>query len=422
MVSELVTHDSHDVVTVEDESSNEDQGDDGNLPEWDGELGCSSVTGVPGAVDDGPRRDGVSDVVGAVSEGGCAGSDQLDEGVGVLDLVGVLCSVRVDLLHTCALWGTLKASLGSVDVVVHTVEGTGDKHGGHTLAENLDVMKLVNSTRAHLVLVKVSHSPTHGTRLLAKLGVESLVGDLLELFVADSAGLLAVSLAGVVERGGLHGGGGVDSNLLLVDAVDAVGSAVGAGSVGVVLDDTVVGDVSSLGSLGVGSSPKERTLEDVDGSEGLVLLDDLAVKPWDEEEGSDQSKTDTCSKRGGSDEPSRLLVETEVGRTLVDNGQSANSSGDEEEERCGPDGPWDGVFADVNDELDEAKDDSTESGRAGGSHEETREDGTETLSVVPTPLNVASASRGNTDTGDGRDEGVGRRDVSGVACAPHDPG
>lgn len=87
MVGDLVTHDLHDVVSVCDETEREGSRQDSELPKGNSGLGLRSVTGGPGRVDDSPRTDGVTNVIGAVSEGGSAGSENLDKGVGVLNFV-----------------------------------------------------------------------------------------------------------------------------------------------------------------------------------------------------------------------------------------------------------------------------------------------------------------------------------------------
>lgn len=114
----------HDVVSVSAETDGNADSQDGELPHRNGGLGCSGGTGGPGGVDGGPGADGVADVVGAVGEGGGAGGDDLDEGVGVLDLVGVLFGVGVHTLHTFTLGSTLDTTLGGVNVVVEAVEKT----------------------------------------------------------------------------------------------------------------------------------------------------------------------------------------------------------------------------------------------------------------------------------------------------------
>lgn len=75
----------------------------------------------------------------------------------------------------------------------------------------------------------------------------------------------------------------------------------------------------------------------------------------------------------------------------------------------------------MHDVLHKREDDRAEDAGRDGRHAEASEDGSESRSVVPSPLHVACADCSNTNTGDGRDEGVGRGNVSRVAGTPHDP-
>lgn len=68
VVGDLVAHDLHDVVTVGDESKRQSSREDSQLPDGDGSLGLGSVTSAPGRVDDSPRTDSVTNIVGTVSE------------------------------------------------------------------------------------------------------------------------------------------------------------------------------------------------------------------------------------------------------------------------------------------------------------------------------------------------------------------
>jgi hypothetical protein len=90
----------HDVVTVSDETEADGQGDDSDLPQRNVCFGADSLTSGPSRVHGSPDTDGVTDIVGTVREGGSAGGDNLDEGVQVLGLVGILGSVSVNALHT----------------------------------------------------------------------------------------------------------------------------------------------------------------------------------------------------------------------------------------------------------------------------------------------------------------------------------
>lgn len=136
----------HDVVTVGDETEADGQGHDGDLPELDGGLGLVGLAGRPGLVHGTPDTDRVTDIVGAVSEGGSAGGDDLDEGVQVLDLVGVLGGVAVDAVHAGALRGSHDTDLGLVDIVVDTVEGDDDGDGGEADQEGLEVVEFIDRT------------------------------------------------------------------------------------------------------------------------------------------------------------------------------------------------------------------------------------------------------------------------------------
>ena len=111
------------------------------------------------------------------------------------------------------------------------------------------------------------------------------------------------------------------------------------------------------------------------------------------------TSTGTHSDRG--DVPSGLLAKTKVRRALVDDGQGANGSGDQEEERGSPDSPWDRVLAQVHNQLDQHEDSCTKAGRDGWGHAETSKDSTETLAIVPSPLNLVGTSECDTDTGNG---------------------
>jgi hypothetical protein len=411
VVGDLVTHDLHDVVAVGDETKRQSSGEDGQLPNRNGSLGLGGVTGVPGRVDNSPRTDSVTDIVGAVSERGSAGSENLDEGVGVLDLVGVLRSVGVDALHAATLRRTVDTSLGSVDIVVSTVESTDNDHGGNALESDDHVPLLIDLTSLDLVLVEVAHGPAKRAALGPEPGVEAVLTLLHELLVAELAVLVLLMNNG---------------SLLVVGGCDVIRRAVrllDLGLVGfvVVLDNSVVGNAGSLSTFGGGAAEEERPLEHVVPADGMISLDDLSVEVGDEDQQGDDSKTNTARDSDSSDIPRRLLVETEVGRSLVDDGQSTDGTSDQEEEGSSPDSPGNRVLAEVDGRLDEHEDYGTEAGGGSGSHSKTSEDSTKTLALIPSPLNVLCTGDGDTDTSDRGNKRVGGRDVSRVPCAPHDP-
>lgn len=325
VVGNLVAHDSHDVVSVEGETQAENNGDYSNLPDRDWSLSSLSVAGSPGSVDNSPWADSVTDIVSTVSEGGSAGSDNLDEGESVFGLVGVLGGIVVDALHTGTIWSTFNTGLGSVDIVVNTVEGTGNKHGGETLEGNLHVGKFVDLSVAHWVFVESSHGPAERTALLPESGVHSLFGLFDELFVGELLDFV------------------LDEVFLVDFGVGFVDGALSAGLRGfielVVLDD---GIVWNLGDFSIGwswAAEQERTVDDHPWLEGIILLDDLGVEVWDEEDSGEEAETETGSEGDGGDIPCWLLVETKLWGTLVDDGKRADGTGNQEEHGSRPDSP-----------------------------------------------------------------------------------
>lgn len=190
----------------------------------------------------------------------------------------------------------------------------------------------------------------------------------------------------------------------------------------VILNDRIVGDDGFLGTDGGLPVPKERSLEDVVPSEGSVSVDDDGSNVRDEEERSQESTSATGTESDSGDPVRRFLAETEFGRSLVDDGQTTDGTGDEEPEGSRVDGPRDGVSSNVDGDPDEREDDRAETSGGEGSHTETGEDGAESFPVVPSPLDLFGSDGSDTDTGDGRDQRVSRGDVCRVSSTPHDPG
>lgn len=232
MVGDLVAHDAHDVVTVlqkrsvyldlkaynkekthQTETGRHGKSEDSELPKRDGSGFRGSRTSVPCAVDDSPRTDRVTDVVGAMSKRCGTGGDDLDERVGVLDLVGVLLGMSVDSLHALTFRSTLNTVLSSMNVVVDTVKSTDCDLGRQTGESTLDVVEFVELTSAHGVVVEKTHGPAERTFLSAELGVELVFGHLLEFSVGVLAGL-NLSVLDVVDT--VRVGGLVDLGLLEV--------------------------------------------------------------------------------------------------------------------------------------------------------------------------------------------------------------
>jgi len=150
--------------------------------------------------------------------------------------------------------------------------------------------------------------------------------------------------------------------------------------------------------------------------QGVILANDTLVDIGDEEQESQKCKSQARTDRDTSDPVSRLLAETELGRALVDNGQCANSTGNEEEEGRGVDSPWNRVDSHVNDSLDEHEDGGSENSGDEGGHDETSENGTKTLATcsilsaefaseetairrtIPSPLDTLDANSSDTNT------------------------
>lgn len=101
----------------------------------------------------------------------------------------------------------------------------------------------------------------------------------------------------------------------------------------IVMNDSVVGDHSKLGIGRSLTGEQKRSHEDVVPLQSVVLANDALIDVGNEEESGQNGKSDTGTDRHTSNPVSRLLGKTELGRALVDDGQSTDSTGDEEEER-----------------------------------------------------------------------------------------
>jgi hypothetical protein len=225
-----------------------------------------------------------------VSERGSASSENLDEGVGVFDFVRVLSGVAVDSFHSVTFGGTGNTRLSGVDIVVKTVESTDSDHGRDSLGENSHVVSLVNSTGAHGVGVKSSHSPSERTLLLPELAVE--------LFSVSGHSLLVGKFRfgkrGVESRRGGSGRTGVRL-FLAVLVVLVLRTRLGHGGrkffkvllglvLVILLYDGIVGYKSLFALLDSGSEEESGTHDEHPPLDAVVSLDDLGVNVGDEEE------------------------------------------------------------------------------------------------------------------------------------------
>ena len=219
-----------------------------------------------------------------MSEGRSARSDDLDEGVEVLDLVRVFVSLFVNTLHTDAFRGTGDTRLSGVNIVAHTVQESDDNHGGDTLEENHHVMPLVDCSRAILISVTGTHGPSERTSLPPELGVEASLVALDKLLVVVLVVLGEVQaplcVGGVVRSLGCTVVGGARAVLGL--------NVVDRGRYShlifvIVLDHGVVGNLGLGGALGDLAEEESRALVDFVELECGVLLDNLGVNVGHEE-------------------------------------------------------------------------------------------------------------------------------------------
>lgn len=354
-----------------------------------------------------------------MGKGSGASSEDLDKRVGVLNFVGVLLGIVIDTLHAITFGSSLNTGLCSVDIVVETIEGAANNQGRDTLDDDLHVVELIDLTSANRVVSEGAHRPSKGTTLVEESVVELL------LALGDQ-----VLVSGVSGLGDDHvllcldGGHSRRSNAVNSVEIGLAGCKLrlGAGNWLVVLDNSIVGDMIKVRIGRRSALEEQRTLDEIVPLDGVVLVDDLGVDKWNKEESRQETNAATGSHGDSSDIPTGLLAETQVGRALVDNGERADGSGDEEPDRSSVNSPLGGVLADMDDKLDEQEDGGSKPTSNAGSHTQTSKDGTETLSFVPSPLDLGGTDSGNADASDGRDERVGGGDVSRVSSAPHDPG
>jgi hypothetical protein len=227
----------HDVVSVSAKTDGNANGQDSKLPDGHGGLGCSGGTGGPGRVDGSPGADRVTDIVGTVSEGSSASSDNLNERVGVLDLVGVLLGVGIDTLHALTLGSTLVTTLGSVDIVVETVQKTDSDDGREALGHALHVAEFVDLTGTHGVVAEKAHSPTNRSTAFKEFGVVTVLGLGHDFTVGELIGLEPVNGLLLCRA---WDGGNAGLGLLLIDR------QVRLMVLGFILNHSVVRDLGNL--------------------------------------------------------------------------------------------------------------------------------------------------------------------------------
>jgi hypothetical protein len=322
---------SHNVVAVSDETEADGQGDDSDLPQRHVSLSTDGLTSRPSGVHGSPDTDSVADIVGTVSEGCGTGCDNLDERVKILNFVGVLGSMLVDACHAATLRSSENTDLSAVDVVRHTVQSTDDDLSRKANDSSFEVVTLVDGASAKLVLVQSTHSPAQRTLLLSQLGVVLFTGLCEQKTVSLARVLVFLNGCRPLLRGRVDING---RNLLGVVVEHGSISLCGwALELAGVLHDGVVGYLSEFGIRRSGPVEKQGTLDHVPDLEGVVLLDDLSVDVGNEEEGREDEQTKSDTKGDTRDEPSRLVSQTKLRRSLIDDGEGADSASNQEEER-----------------------------------------------------------------------------------------
>lgn len=88
----------------------------------------------------------------------------------------------------------------------------------------------------------------------------------------------------------------------------------------IVVNDSIVGDLSELGISGSLAREEKRAKEDVVPLESVVLLDDTLVDVGNEEQKGQDGKCHTRADRDTGDPVSGLGTETKFRRSLVNNG------------------------------------------------------------------------------------------------------
>ncbi len=153
------------------------------------------------------------------------------------------------------------------------------------------------------------------------------------------------------------------------------------------------------------------------------MLDDLGVDVGDKEKGGEEGDATAGAHGDGGDVPRGLLVQAELGRTLVDDGEGADGAGDEEEERERCRRPTGAGFLRMwTTNLMSRKMVAAKPPEMAGAMPRPAKMAPRPLPSFQPHWTCDGADGGDTDTGDGGDERVGGRDVSRVPRAPHDPG
>lgn len=367
---------------------------------------ANNLAGRPGLVDDIPGSDGIANIVGTVGKRSRTRGDDLDERVGMFNLVRVLLGVVVDTSHAATFGRASNSRLGSVNVVIGSIEGTDDNLRRDALENKTDIVEFVDASGTQGIVVQIAHGPSEGTGLGAQFCVQTLATGGHEFGIGGLACLVGNGRLFQRTRRGILDGRGVGGDDFIV----------------IVLHHGVIGHSRLLTRRRHGTLEESRTSKDIVAAQVGILLDHLSVQPGHKEETREDKEATTDAQRHGGNEPGRTLVETEIRRAFVDNRQGTDGSRDEEEKGRGPDSPGKGILAQMDDELDEHEDGGTKTRGNDGSHAETCKDGSQAFAIIPSPLDARGTHRRDAHAGNGRDEGVGGTDMGAVHGTPHHPG
>jgi hypothetical protein len=376
----LVTKVGHEVVSVSPQTN--DKGARSVDQDPHGHIGLlSGLVGGPDLVDGGQGTDSVGDIVRTVGKRGSASGDTLEEGVQSLDLVVVLLGLG-EHLSEIAGQSVAGGLLGGNDI-----DGPAVRNG---LPEELGPVLGVSGQDLPGLVDGLEGGSSGGVGSLVLLGLDRL----------DTVVLLGV--------------GGDHQNLLLlvlgeVIALVAVEMAVVLqvlllGSDKLVVVDHVVVSVHSLGHGGHFSSVVEHgTVEDVPGSQGVVLLDELSVEEGLEEDSVEQGGDGSDTDDGADGGTGGQLVELEVGGSLPHNQHGEHAKGDADVDVAHPQGISQGVLSLQNNVLGNEVDEGSKASGNGGGNEPRGDNLGESL---PAPVDSSASVGGDGGSDDGADDGV----------------
>lgn len=368
MKSNAVTQHAHEVVSVEPETDSQGSSSVGENPDLDFGLGRGNVC-LPDGEDSGERADSVGDIVGTVGEGGGGCGQNLEEGIGVLGLVVVLWSGIVD---------TLKVS---------------------------DEQRILSGVGIGLVLGNILVDTMHNS--LACVVPDVLWSVEWLVWVASANLWLLGDWCSLVNGSGLWSGNSLLNILIGVAAHNTSGGRVGGGWL-VFLEVLVVvdNDIMALWLWWrVATAEEERAHEDHVPLELPVLLDENAVKIWQEEESRDK-----CHSSSNTEDGSAGLAGGEIWESLSalpDDQHGENGGSDTEVDRNHEEGVADWVRASEDSVLGDGEDDGTE---ASSDHWSNTPGGEDLCDTSPSPVNSFGSNGRDTHADDTSHYGVGGGD------------